>query len=164
MPDAVLTPGLLADDLIGVADAVRGAVHGALGTRPYTVDLVTITWSGARPGDGAPTVVTETIAPAPMLPQYLRDEQRPGGRDEEGIIEVTEISGTYAEAELYRPPGAVPVRNVEFFWRVTESHGQASITRWYVPTAPPKFRRGDEREAQADWTIRLRKVEPPALP
>lgn len=164
MPDAVLTPGLLADDLVGVADLVRGTVHEALGTRPYVVDLVTITWSGTRPGDGTASVAVEAVSPAPRVPQYVRDEMRPGGRDEEGTIEVTEISGTYSEAELYKPPGAVLVRNVEFFWRVTDAHGQGARPRWYVPAAPPKSRRGDEKDAQADWSIRLRLVEPPVLP
>ena len=65
---STLTPGLLADELIGVVDIVRTAVHDALGTRPYTVHTVLRTWSGTRPGDGTVIEVETELVPPPSVP------------------------------------------------------------------------------------------------
>ncbi len=157
---SILTPGLLADELVGVADIVHSAVHGALGTRPYSVDVVTRTWSGTRRGEGIVSEVAVPILPAPKWPRLGGNSMRPSGQDEEGSVTVTEISQAYTEAELYHRPQDL-AQNVEFYWRTTEAHGLESAERWWVPTSPPKARRGDQEGDTADWEITLRRVEDP---
>lgn len=150
----------MADCLVSVADDIRGAVHGALGTRPYAVATVLRVWSGSRRGEGIPQLTVTAIEPTPMVEALGANIHRPTGQDEEGEIMVSEISQTYTEAELYHRQG--PLRdNEEFYWRIQEGHGLGASTRWYIPSSPPKARRGDMGSDEADWTIELRRVEDP---
>lgn len=158
MPDAVLTPGLLADELIGVADVVRAAVHGGLGTRPYSVHLVTRTWAGPRRGEPPVVETAAEILPPPSVPQLGANQLHPTGQDEEGQITITEVSGTFTQDELY--PKDNP-ENVEFYWRLTERHGLGSTEHWLLPVARPKFERGDQVGDAIGWRVQLRVVEPP---
>jgi hypothetical protein len=155
---STLTPGLLADELIGVADVVRSSVHGALGTRPYTVHTVLRTWSGSRPGDGTVFDVETEIVPPPSIPQLGANQMRPTGQDEEGTITATEVSLTYSEDDICRRNLAA---NEQFYWRLTERHGQNSAPQWFVVAARPKAQRGDQEGDTIGWVIRLRRVEDP---
>lgn len=155
MPDAVLDTDLLGDALVGVVDEVRREVHGALGTRPHRVTIVTRTWSGARRGEGTPTETALELDPPPRVTDLaLRNELRPGGREEEGDVLLTEVSLRYTEAELM--PSSE--RNVEWAYRITDAHGQDLRPRFYVPARPPRVRRGDHPGDGIDWAIALRRV------
>jgi hypothetical protein len=157
MPTSVINPALFADALVGIADDIRGLVHTALGTRPYAVAVVTRTWSGSLVGDGTPTSVVLPILPAPKVTVAgLHHELRAAGREEEGDVELTGVSLTYAEAEL---APTVPNNRTEWAYRITEAHGQAARTRYYTLAAPPLARRGDHEGDSSDWLIKLRRVQ-----
>ncbi len=155
-----LQPGVLADELVSVTDEIRGAVHGALGTRPYRVWVVRRSWSGGRRGVGEPVDTETELLPPPRVrrsPQ-LEKRLRPAGPEEEGDITLTEVSLTYSEDELYP---AARTENAEFFYRLDEGHGHDARPRFFVPREPPQARRGDSQRDAIDWRIELRQVEAP---
>lgn len=155
MPDAVLNDEVLGDALVGAVDDIRREVHGALGTRPHRVSIVTRTWSGVRRGEGSPTATVLELDPPPKVTFLgLRNELRPGGREEEGDVLLTEVSLRYTEAEL-QPSTA---KNVEWAYRIEDAHGQGVAPRYFTPIRPPIARRGDHRGDGTDWAITLKRV------
>jgi hypothetical protein len=158
MPAAVLNDGLLGDVLIGVVDDIRREVRAALGTRPFRVAIVTRTWSSGRPGVGTPTDVVLEIEPPPMVTDLsTRLDLRPAGREEEGDVLLTEVSLRYTEPELHPSTRGA----TEWFYRITDAHGQGTLPRFYTVTKPPTPRRGDHSSDATDWSITLRAIEPP---
>lgn len=156
MPDATLTAGVLADDLVSVVDDIRGAIHGDLGTRPYRVYLVTRAWSGDRPGLGTLTDAEVEITPAPAVyTAGLRGELRPAGLEEEGELVLDEVSLTFAETELYSPSLTGTER---LLYRIDDAHGQSGRSRYYVPNKPPVPQRGDVGDSSIGWRVELRRV------
>lgn len=151
MPNATTQPGLLADALIGVVDSVRGAVHTALGTRPWSVAIVTRTWSGGRPGVGEYSDDELMLEPTPMVQRVTKDRFGPAGRESAGQVTLSEVSLRYTEAEL-----APPLREgQEIAYRVRELHGQGQTDKWYVLSGGPIPRRGDKESDNTDWFILL---------
>jgi hypothetical protein len=152
MPDSVLDPTVLVDSLVPLVDDLRSSLHPVLGTRPHTVEVVTRTWSGDRLGEGASNDVAVELSPPPRVRTNVRGELRPAGLEEEGDIVIDEISLTYTEAEL-APAVSSPS---EFFYRVTDAHGQGQRVREYVPRRPPEVLRGDP---DIGWRIVCRRTE-----
>lgn len=90
----------LAASFIPVADQIRGLAVD-MGMRPYVVRIVTVRWSGRRPGVGTPLLVSETaLEPVPEVVglDTLQEESVEGlGFSETGRIVLRGVSGTYSE-------------------------------------------------------------------
>lgn len=153
---STLRPRLLADALVDVVDGIRRCVHGALGTRPYRVDIVTRTWSGQRRGEGVATDKVLTLDPIPAVARTTSDKLSPGGRESSGAIKLTGISLRYSYEELM--PKAD--RRTEVAWRLTELHGQRQGVRWFSPDGDPIPRRGDRPGDATDWVVTLHETSP----
>lgn len=155
MPDSVLDPSVLSDVLSGVVDAVRGEIHGALGTRPYRVYVVTRTWSGPTRGEGSHVETEMELLPPPMVRfTSLHAEAKDAGREEEGSAEISEISLRYSERELW--PNFNPL--VEWAIRIDDSRGTGWGPRFFFPEAPPRARRGDQAGDGQDWVLQVKRV------
>lgn len=149
--NSTLDTSKLGDKLIDVVDNVRRKIHAKLGTRPWTVAIVTRRWSGEERGVGTPTVTVLELDPTPMVKANIRDRMGPAGREEAGSVVLTGVSLRYTEAEL-----APKVDNrTEVAYRLTEGHGQYKKTRWCVIAGTPVARRGDQPGDGTDWYIVL---------
>jgi hypothetical protein len=148
---ATLDDDLLADALVGVVDDIRRDVHGALGTRPWSVAIVTRRWSGEQRGEGTARDTVLELDPAPMVRRVTKDRMGPAGRESEGQVTMTQVSLAYGMEEL-QP--RVDDRS-EVAYRLTEAHGQRQAVRWFVLAAEPVPRRGDKDGDETDWYILL---------
>ena len=149
--DSTLDTTRLGDKLIDVVDRVRRKIHSKLGTRPWSVAIVTRRWSGDERGVGTPTVSVLELDPTPHVARNSRDRLGPAGREAAGTMVLTGVSLRYTEAEL-----APKVDNrTEVAYRLTEAHGQRKKTRWFVISASPLARRGDTSGDGTDWYIVL---------
>ena len=149
--NSILQSGLLADELVGVVDGIRREVHGALGTRPWKVDIITRRWSGDTCGEGNATIQVLELDPTPMVRRSTRDRLGPAGREASGSLIMTGVSLRYTEEELQPKVDA----RTEVAYRLTELHGQRQKTTWYVLSASPVPRRGDKRGDETDWYLVL---------
>jgi hypothetical protein len=150
----------LVDDLIDVTDDIRELADD-FGTRPFKVELVTVTWSGRRRGEGVASEVATEIKPRPeFVDTGLRAELRGNGRDEEGNALLRGVSLRYAAGELYALPGDVGASE-ERFYRITDTRGQGAPPRHYLCDKPPTPRRGDGLGDQIDWIVSLRRRSDP---
>lgn len=151
MKDSTLDKSKVADKLVDVVDNVRRKIHGKLGTRPWTVEIVTRRWSGEESGVGTPTVTVLELDPPPHVQQNTKDRLGPAGREAAGTVTLTGVSLRYTEAEL-TPKGD---NRTEVAYRITEAHGQRRKTRWFVVSATPIARRGGSSGDGTDWYIVL---------
>lgn len=149
--DAAIDEELLGDVLIDVVDDIRRDVHGALGTRPWSVAVVIRRWSGGNRGDGNPTIHVLELDPTPMVKRVTRDRVGPAGREAEGSITMTGVSLRYTEEELQPRVES----GMEVGYRLMELNGQAQRTRWFVLAASPVPRRGDKSGDGTDWYLLL---------
>jgi hypothetical protein len=149
--NSTLDSSLVADKLVDVVDNVRRKIHSKLGTRPWTVAIVTRRWSGEERGVGTATVTVLELDPTPSVKRNTRDRLGPAGREAAGTTTLTGVSLRYTEAEL-----APKVDNrTEVAYRLTEGHGQRQKTRWFVIASAPVARRGDQPGDGTDWYIVL---------
>lgn len=149
--NATIDKSKLADKLVDVVDSVRRKIHAALGTRPWTVAIVTRRWSGEERGVGTCSETVLELDPTPHVSRNTRDRMGPAGREAAGSITLTGVSLRYTEEEL-----APKVDNrTEVAYRLTEGHGQRQKTRWFVLNASPVPRRGDTPGDGTDWYINL---------
>lgn len=151
MKDSTLDKSKLGDKLIDVVDNVRRKIHAKLGTRPWTVAIVTRRWSGEERGVGTPTINVLELDPTPHVSRTTKDRIGPAGREAAGSVILTGVSLRYTEAEL--TPKAD--HRTEVAYRLTEGHGQRQKTRWFVIAADPVARRGDTPGDGTDWYIVL---------
>jgi len=103
---AVATPGLLKQSLmtklIPVADSLRNLIT-VLGDRPYRVQLVRTRFASGTRGRGPESVVfVRDILPTPLVVDMtsLTEMVTPIGVNEQGTVQLQEISGRYTEDEL----------------------------------------------------------------
>lgn len=157
MPLATFTPGVLTEDLVGLADDVRG-IYTELGARPHRVFVVRRAWTGPRVGEGTLVDAETEILPRPaVLTAGLHGELRPAGLEEEGDIVVSEISLTWTEPELFSPTLAAGEQHL---FRLDDAHGQLGRSRYYVPSGPPVAVWGDQvRDDVLGWTLHLKRAE-----
>ena len=126
----------LRDDLLDVVDDIRG-IPGDLGLRLFTVSVIVVTWTGARPGVGSSTTtVTRVKAGLGRFDVKVRnvsqrDAIASGGLYTDQDIEVGPITPPFvgidegnATTEL-DPPTTTTAREV--FYRVT-GPGMASTS------------------------------------
>jgi len=149
IPDGVDAP--LADALVGVVDDIRRSVHGALGTRPWSVAVITRTWSGRTRGEGNYIDEELLLDPTPQVRRVTHDRMGPAGREQSGQVTLSQVSLRYSEAEL----APRPAKNQEVAYRVRELHGQRQQDKWYVLAGGPIPRRGDKSGDQTDWYLLL---------
>lgn len=149
----------LVDQLVAsVVDPLRAVLYPITGIRAYNVNLVRRRWSGPRRDMGTPTIVSDIrVSPPPKVSfennrEALHYEAESIGRTEEGECNLTEVSLQYSESDLTGSPIAA---NEEFYYRITDAHGQQIKTRYFVPDQPPR----PDREKDIGWVISLRRVE-----
>ncbi len=149
--DSAIDRSLLADALVDVVDDIRRSVHGALGTRPWAVAVVTRRWSGGRRGQGHSTVNILDLDPVPRVERVSKDRMGPAGREAAGSVVLSEVSLRYSEKELQPHIGD----GDEVGYRLTDLRGQRQTPKWYVLSASPVPRRGDKEGDKTDWYILL---------
>lgn len=155
MADATLDTTKLSDRLVGTVDRIRRRVHARLGTRPFVVSVIRRTWDGPCRGDGDFVDVALVLDPPPaVMRRGLRGAVEPAGLEEQGGIYLREISLRYSEEELYLPKVA---ELEEFYYRITDAHGQKIRSRYYVPSNPPTPDR--DGSGAVGWSIDLTRVE-----
>jgi len=134
-----------------VVDAIRG-LHAQFGTRPYQVWKVKTRWSGGVRGEGTETVVSATeIVPTPRVGgvESLDEILSPSGRCEQGQLELSEVSLSYAESDLtWATDGYTVPADEEWFYEVRFNNG---MRRRFYPVGAP------ERDASRTfgWRVRL---------
>ena len=149
--NSTVNRSLFGDKLIDVVDNVRRKIHAKLGTRPWSVAIVTRRWSGEERGAGTPTVTILELDPAPRVQINGKDRMGPAGREAAGTVILTGVSLRYTEAELEPKID----HRTEVAYRLTEAHGQRKKTRWCVIAGGPLARRGDTPGDGTDWYIVL---------
>lgn len=141
--------------LVPVADAVRD-LKVQLGLVPYRVSMVRVKWSGRRRGLGEPAVVgVFEILPTPVATDLsaLTDIVQTIGREEQGSIMLTKISGRYTEDQLrgYDFDGQPIAEDEQVFWEI-EFLGTGDKRRFVSTSAPSWLPKTFE------WTMRLEKA------
>lgn len=149
--DSAIDRTLLADALVDVVDDIRREVHGALGTRPWAVAIITKTWQGGRRGVGHATVHVLELDPVPRVERVTKDRMGPAGREAAGSVVLSEVSLRYSEAELQ--PTVLDGNEVAY--RLTDLRGQRQTPKWYAIAASPVPRRGDKEGDKTDWYVLL---------
>lgn len=158
MPDATIIPTLPADALVGVVDRIRGAVHGAMGTRPYRVSIVTRRWSGDRTGVGTPTDSVVVIEPTPEVVRGGTNNFGPAGAEGKNSVTLREVSLRYTEAELYPKGNPANVETVYMLERTFGGDPNAS-QEFFVVENSPTPERGDKPGDRIGWLIKLHEVQ-----
>lgn len=129
----------LIDSLVPTVDALRTSLHGFAGDRAYKVWQVRTRWSGQRRGEGNEIVVSETeLIPTPRVDGVggLDAAMHAVGRDEEGVVYLSEISLTMSEDEVSPLTGSTPIPvNENCYYEIRFSTGKR---RRFTPTAAPE--------------------------
>lgn len=154
--DAPLQDGLLVDELVDVVDDIRREVHGALGTRRWSVSIVTRRWSGDERGVGTPTITVLELDPRPLVKRSTRDRLGPAGREAAGSIILTGVSLRYTEKELQPKVDG----RTEVAYRMIDTSAQRQKPVWGVLSADPVARHGDHPGDATDWYIVLNETSP----
>lgn len=149
--NAAIDTSKLSDRLVGVVDRVRRRVHGVLGTRPWSVEIVTRRWSGGDRGLGSYKDSVLVLDPVPSVERVTRNRQGPAGWEAAGETVMTEISLRYTESEI-NPRGD---RSTEIAYRLIERLGTQQRTTYYTIAAAPVPRRGDKKGDDISWYVRL---------
>lgn len=96
----------LAESMGDLVDDVR-QMYTDFGLRPYRLFSIVVRWSGGQRGRGEPTVVSEReFLPTPLIKWGGRGSgdhggaATPGGVEERGTVQVTELSPRYTEDEI----------------------------------------------------------------
>lgn len=148
----------LLDKLLPLVDQLRGTLLPAFGVRQYGIKLVKRTWSGVERGDGDFSDVEVAMTPPPFVeigaPPGWRYDLRPQGREEDGMLKVTEISMVNYQEDDLTGGNALP-STVQFFWLLKDAHGQGVRSRAYVPACPPTA----DRDKTLGWVVYLRRAE-----
>jgi hypothetical protein len=146
----------LGQRLIPVVDRVRD-IATVLGTRPYRVRIVRTRFAGPRRGVGVESVVHQMdILPTPKVVDMttLTELVTPVGVNEQGTIQLQEVSGRYTEEQLMGvgPNGDAIASNeavyfeVEFFRR----DGSPSELRRFQRDSIPFYDAG-----RVQWIVTL---------
>lgn len=156
MKNSSVDKHLLSNVLIGVVDDIRRSVHGALGTRPWRVEIVTRRWSGEIRGVGSKKDSILVLDPIPMVERVSRDRMGPAGREPAGSVVMTRVSLRYEQKELQ----PVVDERTEVAYRLINIHGQHQSVTWYVLSADPYPRMGDKEGDNTDWYLILNETSP----
>lgn len=108
------------ESLLPVVDSILG-VRDTVGAVLKPVSLLTRTWTGNQPGDGAATDLVTRILPSPGIREYAHDLKiQAGGAIQQGDVVVTGVSkNQYPTQDLI--DGSCPSANIEKFYLVGEA-------------------------------------------
>lgn len=159
---ARLDPSVVLDSLIPVVDDLRSEFYGSFGVRPYHIDIVRRTWSGAEDGEGELVEEVERLDPIPTVEVWdgYKYELRECGLDDLGFLRVRHVSLQYTHGDLTGQPGAA---NTEHYLRVSGAHGQwvdaegRAQFRDFTHDRPPYI----DRAKDVGWVLYLRAVNLP---
>jgi len=156
----VATAGLVSNSLMGelipIVDCIRD-LQTELGNRPYRVRLVRTTWSTGVRGRGVESVVfTRDILPTPLVVDMtsLAEVVTAVGVNEQGTVQLQEISGRYTEDQLLgedavgNPPG--PGDNIYFEITFYRRDGLPAELRRFVKQSAPYY-----KASGFQWNITL---------
>lgn len=150
--------------LIKIEDRVRD-IDVRLGFRPYNVRLIYTVWTGGAKGFGEESVLSETlILPTPLVLDLgaIEEVVTPVGREAEGGLLVTEISGCYTEDQLLgvQADGTEIPENQNFYYEVEFLHvdGSPPSRRRFSVAGTPEFNAN-----KTTWSIRLDRARPDRL-
>ncbi len=152
---ATLDPGVLVDSLVAdVIDGLRDELHPEFGVRAYRVYRVIRTWSGAEPGDGSFTDEAAELRPQPrvMFWDGFRFKESPSGVEDVGAVRLTEVSLSYAEADLTGQPLTAAQ---EIYIAIGDGNGQGSTLTLFAHSQPPYV----DREKDLGWVVNLIRVK-----
>lgn len=153
MSESVIDTDLLSDALIDVADEIRRAIHGSLGTHPFKITQVTRRWAGGRLGLGGYQDTIFVPDPQPTVKKGSQFRHGPGGFEKRFDLVLTGISLRYTEQEL-APKGS---QDTEVVWILEEASGTRQAPEFYtVVNLTP--RRGDSPGDDIDWRMELKTV------
>lgn len=150
---ASLDSTVLVDSLVPTVDSLRDSLHAAFGVRHFRVFVVTRVWSGGMIGSGSFVETALELSPRPMVEPFTEYKYKlePCGLNEAGYIKLSEISLTYTEAELV---GTLTM-GTQLLWKISEGHGQATRTRYFIPKGPPY----PDRVKNIGWQIALENAQ-----
>lgn len=156
MPQNAILGSSLIDELVPDIDDLRG-LNDEFGARQFKVSRVHRRWSGARRGEGTPTLLLdEEVTPRPIVmgkgPDGLHYELEPGSRHEVGELQVTEVSLQYSEADLIGP---ALLATDDWYYRLEDALGQGLPPRYYVLCAPPH----PDRIKTIGWVLTLERAQ-----
>jgi hypothetical protein len=148
---ATLNDNVLVDSLVADIDELKADLYADFGVRAFNVHTVLRTWTGAVVGEGDYADVVTTLAPPPLVQQWdgYRWALLAAGVHEDGQIRVTDVSLSYTYAELTGP--ATIAENQQFFYRLTDAHGQGQEERLLRANRPPQV----DREKGMCWQVWL---------
>jgi len=152
-----LDPAILVDDLVdSLIDDLRDELHNNFGVRQFRMFTVLRTWDSGYIGDGSYTDTENEITPRPLVQPYRTDWfLEPAGLDEEGMLDLREISLSYTEAEL---TGGNVAPGCEWFILLRDGHGQEIEDQWFLISRRPF----PDRIKDMGWSMRLRAVSSPS--
>ncbi len=140
----------------GCLDELR-ELNSEFGLYPYRVFLVRTRWSGESRGEGTETVFyEEELLPPPKVDPVssVNRQLLDIGVDEQGTLQVSEISPRYTEKELlgYNSLGGQIPDNETFYWEVVLMRGDAETKtrRRFLVQGVPSY-----DAAGLQWTARL---------
>lgn len=140
----------------GCLDEIR-QLNADFGMRPYRVHFVRTRWSGETRGEGVETVFfVEELTPPPKVDPVsaIARQLLDIGSDEQGSLQVTEISPRYTEHQLigYDRMGDQIPDNETFYWEVTLLRGDSDTLsrRRFLVSGIPSY---DAEGLQ--WSVRL---------
>lgn len=146
----------LARRFIPLADSLRDLLT-FFGLRAYQVRLVRTQWTGRRRGAGEEQVIEETLLePTPKIGDLtsLTEVLQPGGIDEIGTLEVSQISGRYTEDQLrgLGPGGEDIPPDQQFYWEIEffKTDGEGNVRRRFYVRGTPNYYPG-----RLQWVVRL---------
>lgn len=144
--------------LDGCLDDLR-QINTDLGMRPYRVFLVRTRWSGESRGEGVETVISEEeLSPTPKVEPVssVNRQLLDIGIDEQGSLNVSEISPRYTEFQLLglTPNGESIPPNETFSWEVTLMRGDGPHKRRrFLVQGVPSY-----QAEELQWTVRLNRA------
>lgn len=122
----------IVNDILGCTDEILG-LRDELGATKHKVYILTRTWTGSEPGDGAAQDSITQVLPTPYLVDYSHSLRlREGGKIREGDILLKHLSKeTYTEESMI--DCSVESRNVEKYYYINgRLYTVISITSHYV--------------------------------
>ena len=153
---ATLDPDVLVDDLVADIDELR-ALQDEFGIRAFRLYGVTRTWTEGEVGVGDYVDTIEEFTPRPLIEPFTeyRNELRPCGLDEGGLIRVSEVSlrNNFADLTGAAPNASLPA-GVERLFLVREGYGQGQPDRHFTLDRPPF----PDRVKTLGWMLWLRRV------
>ncbi len=147
---AVLGDNLVDSLVDDVVDGLRDELHPEFGVRAYKLEIVTRTWPSGTEGVGQMVETAHEVYPQPLVKIWdgYRFTQKPCGIDDIGVIQLTEVSLKYTEADIIGD-GADATQSL---WRLSDAHGQLTSSKYFVVDGSPYI----DRIQDIGWVVRLR--------